>query len=480
MDREFCEQSHTKAVGGSTPSDAWLFAQALLGNVPLTVSEPGANPGAKREHLAWLAKVSTEHQRRVRGLLEAEADARKRQDHLEWLGRILTEQEGDWDPAKHPRGGYPENRGWFSPAGTGTNPDDRVLKRIRLASGKDWSGDRVLDVMRAEAPAWVPFVERYVTLADASNRATEPATTVRIGEFGPDVKDLKDGGGTSWNQTIHFDIPEDWNDFQVVKYMLNQFADNDDVHRLAVNWATNKPELFDQLRAQRFRNGLSTVAALAGGYYSALASLAPGGQAAVASWDIQNGDHLGAALDLAFMLPLGAIAKAGVEATGTIAIKAGEKVIAALPLKVIEQVEKLAPDAKALLQTRLRAAETASDAAQIVEKFLATPFDRHHPLPMFLGGEEEQVRAIIPKSVHDEFHSLLRTELRDAGFRLNIGSPSGSTPKWREMFEKNAGSQGKAFDAVLKASRAIDMKHGTEITQKVWENLAGKRFLYFP
>ena len=32
-------------------------------------------------------------------------------------GFVRALREGTWDPSKHPRGGYPENRGWWSPAG---------------------------------------------------------------------------------------------------------------------------------------------------------------------------------------------------------------------------------------------------------------------------------------------------------------------------------------------------------------------------
>ncbi len=63
--------------------DSWLFAQAILGN-PV--------PAQSRQ------------------LTEALAE----QELLEWVASISTALEGPWDPAKHPRGGFPQNRGWFS------------------------------------------------------------------------------------------------------------------------------------------------------------------------------------------------------------------------------------------------------------------------------------------------------------------------------------------------------------------------------
>jgi hypothetical protein len=280
--------------------------------------------------------------------------------------------------------------------------------------------------------------------------------------------------------TVHFDIPPDWNDLQVTRYILGQLADDIDVHRLAADWATSKPELFKEIQDQRFKNGLSTIAAIAGGYYTAIASLVPGGQSAVAAWDIQNGDTLAAALDVAFLLPLGKLAKTSVEATGAVAINAGDRLVGVLPVKAIEAVNKLAPEQLALLHKRLLAAKSEQEAAEIAVKFLGTAFDAHHPLPMFLGGEMKQLLARIPKSVHEEFHALLRQELRAAGFTRPIGTTQGSRQMWLEEFKRSPGSQGKAFDAVLKASRTIDEKHGTSLTQWVWKNLVGNHFVYIP
>ena len=339
----------------------------------------------------------------------------------------------------------------------------------------------MLDAISTLAPGWLPFVKQHVTLALTSNGATEPLTTVRSGEFGPEINGLPDSSRHELGpSTVHFDIPTEWNDVQVSRYILGQLADDVDVHRLAADWSANKPELFKEIRDQRFKDGLSTVAALAGGYYTAIASLLPGGQAAVAAWDIGSGDKLAAALDIAFMLPLGKLAKAGVEATGAVALKAGDKLIGVLPVHVIEQIGKLAPEQKALLHKRLQVAKTADDAAEIVGKFLATPFDRHHPLPMFLGGHQEQLLSKIPKSVHEEFHASLRQELRAKGLNLRIGGPEGSRDDWAVYLGKDATMQGKAFDAVLQASRAMDAKHGTSITEWVWKNLIGEKFFVFP
>lgn len=329
------------------------------------------------------------------------------------------------------------------------------------------------------APGWVPFVQRYVTLGLTSSGADVAATTIRSGEFGREIKNVEHAKDLD-KFTIHFEIPAGWNDFDIVKYILSQLADNLDVHRLAKTWAVNKPELFKKIAEQRFKNGLTTVAALAKGDYAALAGLTIGGQVAVVAWDIQEGDNFAAALDAALLLPLGKFAQGVFAASGTIAVRAGDKLIAALPLKVIERLQKLAPEQKSLLRTRLLAAKTNQEAAEVIDKFLDTEFHAHHPLPMFPGGELEQLRSRIPKEIHEELHSILREELRNLGINKRIGGPGGSAGDWEKYFIEYKGSQGKAFNAVLTVSRAIDAKHGTNVTQWVWENILGKRFIFIP
>ncbi len=514
----------------SPPSESWLFAQALLGK-PIPDPRAAANyQRQQRERLEWLAHLSRRHAEQLRQLKNAENEARRKRVSLEWAASIspaaedklhkllrdeaqtlqalkiweryyesylasLTEWNPDqpryekgthlggrWRPQDGGAGGASSAAAMPQAAQRSATPEpDRVFNSIRARSGDDWSGDRVLDAIATIAPGWLPFVKRYVTLALTSDGANEASTTVRQGEFGPALGDLPDAPLRKLGAlSVHFEIPANWNDIQVAKHIVAQLADDIDVHRLAADWSASHPELFKGIQAQRFKDGLSTIAALAGGYYSAIASLLPGGQAAVAGWDIQSGDKLGAALDIAFMLPLGKIAKAGVEAAGSIALKAGDKLVGILPVKTIEQIGKLTPDQKALLHTRLLAAKNEQEAAEIVEAFLALKFDRHHPLPKFLGGDVEQLLAKVPTDIHQEFHDVLREELKAAGLNLPIGGRNGSSQAWAEYLSKDAARQGIAFDAVLKASRAIDAKHGTSITDSVWKNLVGQNFMLFP
>jgi hypothetical protein len=457
------------------------FAQAILGR-----RVPSRNPEViaqeKRAQLEWLATFSPRHEEELRRLRREEARAREREEHLAWLASISAVSEAEWDPTKHPRGGFSQNRGWFSPtSGAGdsgaapavstgaashnqqrrTLDDQRAQSRIESRSGDNWSGERVLNVVRGIAPGWLTFVKRHFIFSLTSNGSKEPTTVVRQGK------------------DVHVEIPADWNDIQVAEYIFSKLADEIDVHRLAADWAAQHPGLYDELREERFRNGMPTIAALAGGYYTALAGVTPSGQVSVVIWDILDGDQLAAAIDLASLIPFGNVAKAGSEFAGALAIHAGDRLVAVLPPAAIEKLSKLAPEQKILLHKRLLVAKTEQEAADIVAEFLKTTFNKHHPLPMFLGGHTQQLLAKIPESIHKEFHSALREELKKSGLTRRIGGPGGSAADWAEYLGDES-RQGLAFNAVLKAARAMDAKHGTEITRWVWANLLGENFFRLP
>jgi len=94
----------------------------------------------------------------------------------------------------------------------------------------------------------------------------------------------------------------------------------------------------------------------------------------------------------------------------------------------------------------------------------------HHALPKFLGGNPKQKLIDIPKDVHVELHKELIKALRAKGFTLPVGGKNGSTKIWEQFFKRNPGEQRKAWDAVLDVSRAMDAKHGTNITHFFWKN----------
>jgi hypothetical protein len=148
MDRYFRKETVPERAGASPPSEAWLFAQAVLGNPVPSASAAEADARAKREQfeflaaiaperarelrgqlseeaestaqreqLEWLAAISPRHESQLRSLLRTEAEVSESQEHLSWPAESSDVQEAQWDPAKHPKGGIPRNRGWWSPTG---------------------------------------------------------------------------------------------------------------------------------------------------------------------------------------------------------------------------------------------------------------------------------------------------------------------------------------------------------------------------
>jgi hypothetical protein len=89
------------------------FAQAILGR-PVPSRNPEVRAREKLAQLEWLATFSPRHEEELRRLRREEAQAREKQEHLAWLASISAVSEAEWDPAKHPRGGFAQNRGWFS------------------------------------------------------------------------------------------------------------------------------------------------------------------------------------------------------------------------------------------------------------------------------------------------------------------------------------------------------------------------------
>jgi hypothetical protein len=97
----------------------------------------------------------------------------------------------------------------------------------------------------------------------------------------------------------------------------------------------------------------------------------------------------------------------------------------------------------------------------------------HHPIPRFLGGNDRQILTGLPQPIHREFHVELDRILRREGFPLGgIGGSGNSTQAWTAYLNANPGSQQRALRCVLEASAVIDGRHGTNLVNDVWKNMA--------
>jgi hypothetical protein len=157
-------------------------------------------------------------------------------------------------------------------------------------------------------------------------------------------------------------------------------------------------------------------------------------------------------------------------AAGKLVLKVGAK---ALPKPIVLAINK---QAGGTIVKSLATVESLT-AQNLFKKAVV---HGHHPLPKFLGGYADQVLSKLNPIVHKEFHSLLKQKLKQAGIPLNVGGRGGSARDWAMYMNANPGAQKAALNAVLDASRAIDKKYGTTITQKVWENIIAANFTAFP
>jgi len=147
MHRRYLHQSIRDEITAVHPTEAWLFAQELLGNPVPRIAPAVAEARRQRAELEWLASFSTRHEEELQRLRSAEAAARADRELLEFLADISTEyedklrsllreeaelreaqerverfhqhrgtgisrvQEAGWDASKHPRSGSAPNPG---------------------------------------------------------------------------------------------------------------------------------------------------------------------------------------------------------------------------------------------------------------------------------------------------------------------------------------------------------------------------------
>jgi hypothetical protein len=133
---------------GSPPSEAWLFAQIVLGRPIPTIIGPETAARLKRQELESLAQFSTRHGEELRKLDAAEAETRHDREQLDWAAQISSRAEdqlrklqrqeaeereawrraeqfaaqlleGNWDPSQHPRApqGQPDGGQWVAKGG---------------------------------------------------------------------------------------------------------------------------------------------------------------------------------------------------------------------------------------------------------------------------------------------------------------------------------------------------------------------------
>ncbi len=113
-------------------------------------------------------------------------------------------------------------------------------------------------------------------------------------------------------------------------------------------------------------------------------------------------------------------------------------------------------------------------------------FDRHHPIPVALGGKPDQFLVNLPPGVHrSEFARALNEELSARGIDLKATGGAGNSARdWARFLEKEgAERQADVLESILAASQRIDDQFADlnlNLTENVWMNILGGEFVPQP
>jgi RHS repeat-associated protein len=123
--------------------------------------------------------------------------------------------------------------------------------------------------------------------------------------------------------------------------------------------------------------------------------------------------------------------------------------------------------------------DKAAAALNQVGKLVRKGFDRHHPIPIALGGNVDQFLNPLSTSVHrSNFAKALNEELEKRGIDLKAtGGPGNSAKEWAELLENGGpGVQADVLESVLAESKRMDDQFGTNLTESVWLNILTGHF----
>jgi hypothetical protein len=269
--RTFMDRFTTTTVAGdSPPSEAWLFAQAILGR-PIPEMMPfEAKAIAQREELGQLARFSHRHAEELCRLQSTEANARRDRELLEWAAQFsagaerklrtiqqIEAQEGrtwhaierfaeadslviEWNEADHPRApeGTPIGGQWVSKAGgaggtsgsggrvagsaerVAANPSDPSRWYVPSGAKGEWLGAKGDSTFRLKTPVDVNGklvheiqFTKGVPVLDKFALPGNTATIILTGDHTTDLRHAEDawrnlnpGKKLPANATFHHDL----------------------------------------------------------------------------------------------------------------------------------------------------------------------------------------------------------------------------------------------------------------------------------
>lgn len=108
---------------------------------------------------------------------------------------------------------------------------------------------------------------------------------------------------------------------------------------------------------------------------------------------------------------------------------------------------------------------------QAIDDGILEALQRHHPVPLHMGGRWWQELAPLRASLHTELHGMLRTAFKEAGLP-NVGGRQGSKAIWLQHFEANPDSYSDALKILQRVTGEFDKVKGTNVAYYLEKELA--------
>lgn len=115
--------------------------------------------------------------------------------------------------------------------------------------------------------------------------------------------------------------------------------------------------------------------------------------------------------------------------------------------------------------------KAASPVIRAIDQGILEALQRHHPVPLHMGGRWLQELAPLRTSLHTDLHRMLRTAFKEVGFP-KVGGKGGSKADWVAHFEANPDSYSKALEILQRVTRDFDKTRGTNVTTYLERELA--------
>jgi hypothetical protein len=109
---------------------------------------------------------------------------------------------------------------------------------------------------------------------------------------------------------------------------------------------------------------------------------------------------------------------------------------------------------------------------QAIDDGILEALQRHHPVPLHMGGRYLQELAPLRERLHVELHSILRSAFKEAGGLPNTGGKGGARADWVAYFEANPERYNEALSILQRVTREFDKAKGTNVSMYLDRELA--------